>query len=62
MVDKVKAFAVGGVDFITKPFETEEILVRVQNQLQIRHLQQQLQTQNHQLKSLNQELMRSNQS
>lgn len=61
VVDKVKAFAVGGVDFITKPFETEEILVRVQNQLQIRHLQQQLQTQNQQLKSLNQELMRSNQ-
>ena len=31
--DKVKAFTVGGVDYITKPFQIEEILVRVQYQL-----------------------------
>ena len=61
VVDKVKAFTVGGVDYITKPFQAEEILVRVQNQLQIRHLQQQLQAQNQHLSELNQELTHSNQ-
>lgn len=30
--DKVKAFQVGGVDYITKPFHFEEVLVRVENQ------------------------------
>ncbi len=34
--DKVKAFQVGGVDYITKPFEFEEVLVRVENQLALR--------------------------
>ncbi len=32
---KVKAFENGGVDYITKPFEPKEILVRIQNQLEI---------------------------
>jgi diguanylate cyclase (GGDEF)-like protein len=34
--DKVKAFQLGGVDYITKPFESEEVLVRVENQLALR--------------------------
>lgn len=34
--DKVKAFQVGGVDYITKPFEFEEVLVRIENQLALR--------------------------
>ncbi|RCJ37926.1 diguanylate phosphodiesterase [Nostoc minutum NIES-26] len=34
--DKVKAFRIGGVDYITKPFEFEEVLVRVQNQMALR--------------------------
>ena len=33
---KVKAFAAGGVDYITKPFQVEEVLIRVENQLIIR--------------------------
>ncbi|BAU64596.1 response regulator receiver modulated diguanylate cyclase/phosphodiesterase [Stanieria sp. NIES-3757] len=33
VVDKVKAFAVGGVDYITKPFQIEEVLARIQHQL-----------------------------
>jgi signal transduction histidine kinase len=41
--DKVKAFQVGGVDYITKPFQFEEVLARIQNQLTIQNLQQQLQ-------------------
>lgn len=40
--DKVKAFAVGGVDYITKPFQIEEVLVRIENQLARRQLEKQL--------------------
>lgn len=47
--DKVKAFAVGGVDYITKPFQFEEVLARIENQLTIRNLQRQLKAQNTQL-------------
>lgn len=38
-VDKVKAFKVGGVDYITKPFEREEVLARVKTHLDIHNLQ-----------------------
>lgn len=34
--DKVKAFQTGGVDYITKPFDLAEVLVRVQNQMELR--------------------------
>jgi diguanylate cyclase (GGDEF)-like protein len=33
MLDKIKAFDVGGVDYIAKPFQIEEVLIRVKNQL-----------------------------
>lgn len=33
--DKVKAFAAGGADYITKPFQAEEVIARVENQLTI---------------------------
>jgi adenylate cyclase len=48
-LDKVKAFAVGGVDYITKPFQIEEVLVRVENQLARRQLEKQLADKNIQL-------------
>ncbi|MGK7927653.1 MAG: response regulator [Spirulina sp.] len=48
-LDKVRAFQVGGVDYITKPFQVPEVLARVENQLTIRQLQQKLQQQNQQL-------------
>ncbi|MDJ1172443.1 response regulator [Roseofilum sp. BLCC_M154] len=38
VIDKVKAFQVGGVDYISKPFQCEEVLARVKNQLTIRDL------------------------
>ncbi|MGL5061465.1 MAG: adenylate/guanylate cyclase domain-containing protein [Microcoleus sp.] len=43
VLEKVKAFQVGGVDYITKPFQIEEVLVRIDNQLSLRSLQCQLQ-------------------
>lgn len=57
--DKVKAFAVGGIDYISKPFQVEEVLVRVENQLSLYRLRQQLQAQNHQLQHTEAELRRS---
>ena len=46
VLDKVKAFQVGGVDYITKPFQVEEVLARLQTHLTICKLQKQLQNQN----------------
>ena len=47
--DKVKAFQVGGVDYITKPFQVEEVLARLNTHLTIRNLQLKLEAQNSQL-------------
>ena len=47
--DKIKAFKLGGVDYITKPFQIEEVLARIENQLTIRRLSQQLKEQNQKL-------------
>ncbi len=47
--DKLKAFALGGVDYVTKPFQTPEVLARVKAHLTLRHLQQQLENTNLQL-------------
>jgi PAS domain S-box-containing protein len=47
--DKVKAFDAGGVDYITKPFQVEEVLARVKLHLTLQRLQGQLQQQNAQL-------------
>lgn len=49
IADKVKGFALGGVDYITKPFQTEEVLARVKTHLTLQHLYQHLQQQNTQL-------------
>ncbi|HIK31933.1 MAG TPA: response regulator [Oscillatoriales cyanobacterium M59_W2019_021] len=45
-LDKVRAFAVGGVDYITKPFNVEEVLARVKTQVGLQRIQQQLKAQN----------------
>ncbi len=44
--DKVHAFAVGGVDYITKPFQVEEVVARVETHLALRRLQEQLENAN----------------
>ena len=50
---KVKAFDVGGVDYITKPCRGEEVCVRIQNQLRIHRRKQLLIAQNTLLKEQN---------
>jgi len=54
--DKVKAFTYGGVDYITKPFQVEEVLARVQTHLAVYSLQRQLSTTNLQLQESNNQL------
>ncbi|MEM8829222.1 MAG: response regulator [Cyanobacteria bacterium P01_G01_bin.19] len=47
---KVRGFALGAVDYITKPFQREEVLARVRVQLQLRNLARTLEGQNRTLK------------
>jgi CheY-like chemotaxis protein len=42
VLDKVTAFQVGGVDFITKPFHVAEVLARIEHQLTIQRLKKKL--------------------
>lgn len=49
--DSVRAFEVGGVDYITKPFRVREVLARIQNQLKIQKLQRDLKESNAQLQN-----------
>jgi signal transduction histidine kinase len=46
VLDKVKAFDVGGVDYITKPFHLAEVVSRIENQINFRSLQVKLQEKN----------------
>jgi DNA-binding response OmpR family regulator len=59
-VDKVKGFAAGAVDYVTKPVDVSEVLARIQTHLTLRNLQQELQLANHQLTEQVQELDRLN--
>ncbi len=58
-LDKVKAFEVGGVDYITKPFQEQEVLARVSNQLMQRQLFQQTQSYAQQLEQTLTELKKT---
>ena len=49
--DKVKAFAVGGVDYLTKPLQVEEVYARVATHLHLRHVQRELEARNLQLEA-----------
>jgi signal transduction histidine kinase len=46
----VKAFQVGAVDYITKPFQAEEVLARIEMQLKNMRFQQELEEKNQELK------------
>ncbi len=52
-LDKVKAFAIGGVDYITKPFQMEELHARVETHLKLRGLQIELEETNARLAKTN---------
>lgn len=54
--DKVRAFSAGGVDYLTKPFQVEEVAARVATHLAVRHLQTALQAANADLQARNAEL------
>ena len=59
-IDKVKGFQAGAVDYITKPFQQEEVLARINTHLTIHQLQQQLHEQNTVLELQNIELSAKN--
>jgi len=60
--DKVNGFKVGGVDYITKPVQQEEVLARINTHLRIIDLTHQLQQANQELKQSNDELSKANQT
>ncbi len=57
-MDKVRAFALGGVDYVTKPFQFAEVDARVRTHLELRQQKVALQESYERLKEL--ELMREN--
>ncbi len=58
-MDKVKAFKVGGADYVTKPFSFEEVIARIEHHLEISRLQRELERKNTELLRKNEELVRS---
>ncbi len=50
--DKVRAFRAGGVDYVTKPFQFEEVMARVETHLRVSRMQKQLEAQFEGLKEL----------
>ncbi|GAK54978.1 response regulator receiver sensor signal transduction histidine kinase [Candidatus Vecturithrix granuli] len=61
-VDKLQGFEVGGVDYITKPIQCEEVEARVKAHLMLRKLQQELQKKNTALAEKNEQLQAANAS
>lgn len=60
-VDKVKAFEAGGVDFINKPFDRDELIIRVRNHLMLKVLKEESEEQLRILKEREVELSEANQ-
>jgi putative two-component system response regulator len=56
--EKVRAFALGAADYISKPFHFPEVLMRVQNHLRLRRLQLELEAHNRRLVELVSEQVR----
>jgi two-component system sensor histidine kinase/response regulator len=48
-VDKVRGLSLGAVDYVTKPFEHEEVLVRIRTHLTLAKQRQTIESQNHDL-------------
>ena len=45
-VDKIRGFGAGAVDYVTKPFQHEEVLARINTHLKLRRLQRELKSAN----------------
>ena len=60
--DKLKAFEAGGIDYIEKPLEKKEVMVRLQTHLKIKRLQKELHDKNNNLKRLKDLAEKANQS
>ncbi len=60
VLDKVKAFKLGAIDYVTKPFQAEEVLARIENQLTISRLRKELEKKNSELQKKNEELNKKN--
>lgn len=58
VVDKVRGFSLGAVDYITKPVQAEEVLARINVHLEIRRLTKILEDRNTLLKQTNDDLVR----
>lgn len=54
--DKLKGFLAGGVDYITKPFQTEEVLARIRTHLEKSRLLKEFQQQSIDLRLINETL------
>ena len=57
--DKIKGFKAGGVDYISKPFQTEEVLARVETHLALKNLRKELESKNARLQQVNEALLES---
>jgi DNA-binding response OmpR family regulator len=58
--DKLQAFRAGGMDYVTKPFQVEEVLARVDTQVRLSKLQRALERRERELERQNAELARRN--
>jgi len=56
-IDKVRAFQAGGADYVTKPFQFEEVIARIEHQLRITRLQKEMAGKNAELAEANSRLM-----
>jgi signal transduction histidine kinase len=58
-MDKVRAFEVGGVDYIIKPFQAAEVVARIETHLNLQRLQDRLSRTNVQLLAANEQLIQA---
>jgi PAS domain S-box-containing protein len=58
--DKIKGFELGAADYVTKPFQVEEVLARVETLLALRAMHKRLESSNAELQRGNEELARVN--
>lgn len=55
--DKVRGLELGAVDFITKPYQPDEVIARVSTQVNLARLKRELEQKNQQLKSTNRHIL-----